>query len=482
MRIAAHPSAEPAPTTADPLRWRALAAIAAGQLMIAADVTIMNIALPSAQHSLHLSTAQRQWVITLFALAYGGFLLLGGRLSDLIGRKRCLLIGLAGFAAASALGGAAVNPTMLLVARALQGIFGALFTPSALALLGTTFTEPSERGKAFGIYGTVMAGSSGIGLILGGVLTNYLDWRWCMLVSLPIAVGAAAGVSATVRATPRRLGTEVDIVGAVLATTGLMALVLGFTRAESQGWATRITLGVLAAGVILLALFVLVESRTGAALLPLRVVRERRRAGAYLAVLCMAIGMFAGFFFLTFYLQDILGYSPIKAGLAFLPFTAAIMLGVRVIRGFLMRAPLRLLLCPGLLACAAGLALLGLLRADGGYVTGALPVVVLLGLGVGCVLLPANNIATLGAGPDTGVAGAIVMTSQQIGASLGTALLGSIAATATTAYVHSHAAAADLPARAAVHGYNVAGLSGAAFLCLATTLVFLLTGPRNPNQ
>ena len=323
---AASPPIVPA-TTSDPRRWWVLAAVTAAQLMIGLDLTIMNVALPSAQRSLDLSDPGRQWVITIFALGYGGLLLLGGRLSDLMGRRYSLMIGLTGFAVASVLGGAASGPAMLLTSRGLQGAFGALLTPSILAALAAAFPLPAERGKAFGIYATAIGSSSGLGVVLGGVLTSYLNWRWCMFVNVPIAVAAAAGVLYSVRPTPRTSGIRVDITGALLATTGLMALVFGFARAESDGWGGTLTVGALVAGVLALAAFALVQSRVAGPLLPPRVVLDRRRGGSYLAVLSLAVGMFAALFFLTFYLQDVLGYSPIRAGLAFLPVTAGLMVG-----------------------------------------------------------------------------------------------------------------------------------------------------------
>ncbi|MFL6075026.1 MAG: MFS transporter [Mycobacteriales bacterium] len=461
----------------DPRRWWALGAVATAQLMIGLDLTIMNIALPSAQRSLHMSDNSRQWVITIFALGYGGLLLLGGRLSDLIGRRRSLMIGLTGFALASALGGAAPNTATLLTGRALQGVFGALLTPAVLATLAATFPTPAERGKAFGIYGTAMGSSSGLGVILGGVLTDYLDWRWCMFVNLPIAVAAGAGVLYAVRSAPRTAGLRIDIAGALLATTGMMALVYGFARAEPDGWGAASTVGPLAAGVLLLTAFVGVQAKVRNPLLPLRVVLNRRRGGSYLAVLSLAVGMFAALFFLTFYLQNVLGYSPVKAGLAFLPLTAGLMIGVRAVSRLLARAPVRALLCPGLLTIAAGLGLLGLIRVDSGYWLHVMPVFLLVGLGTGWVLVTANSTATLNAGADTSAAGASVMTSQQIGASLGTALLSTIAGTAATRYLHTHPGAGP---RAAVHGFNVASLSAAAALCVAALVVYLITGPKHP--
>ncbi|MGI5233717.1 MFS transporter [Actinoallomurus sp. CA-142502] len=297
-----------------------------------------------------------------------------------------------------------MDPAMLFTARAFQGVFGALLTPSVLATLAATFPMPAERGKAFGIYGTVMGSSSGLGVVLGGVLTDYLDWRWCMYVSLPIAAVAAAGTFYAVRPVSRAAGVRVDIAGALLATTGLMALVLGFARAETDGWSAAITIGSLAAGVLVLAVFVVVQKRIAWPLLPLRVVLDRRRGGSYLAVLSLAVGMFATLFFLTFYLQNVLGYSPVRAGIAFLPLTAGLMVGVRIVSPLLMRAQVRSLLCPGLLTIAAGLALLGLVPVHGGYWPHVFPVFLLVGLGTGWVLVTANSTATIGAGVDTAVA------------------------------------------------------------------------------
>ena len=466
-----------APPIPDLRRWWALAAVATAQLMIGVDLTIMNIALPSVQRSLGLSDPSRQWVITIFALGYGGLLLLGGRLSDLLGRRRSLMIGLTGFALASALGGAATGPATLLTARALQGVLGALLTPSVLATLAASFPIPAERGKAFGLYGAVMGSSSGLGVLLGGVLTEYLNWRWCMFVNLPIAFAAGAGVLYAVRPVAGRAGVRVDVVGALLATGGLMALVWGFSHAETDGWGAAATIALLVAGVLALVAFVAVQRRVQGPLLPLRVILDRRRAGSYLAVLCLAVGMFAALFFLTFYLQNVLGYSPVRAGLAFLPLTVGLLAGVRAVSRLVTYAPVRALLAPGLLTLAAGVALLGFVRVDSGYWLHVLPVFLLVGLGSGWVLITANSTATLDAGPDTAVAGAMVMTSQQIGASLGTALLATVAAAATADYLHTHPGSA---AEAAVHGFNVASVGAAAFLCVAAVAVFLLTGPKAP--
>ena len=450
-------------------RWWALGAVATAQLMVGIDLTIVNIALPSMQQDLGLSDPSRQWVITLFALGYGGLLLLGGRMSDLIGRRRALLAGLTGFALASALGGAATGAAVLLTGRALQGVFGALLTPAVLATLAASFPSPAERGKAFGIYGAVMGSASGLGILAGAVLTEYLDWRWAMYVNLPIAALAAAGVLYAVPPVQRASGVRVDVLGAVLATTGLMAVVFGFGRAESDGWSAPATYASVAVGVALLAGFLAAQARVANPLLPLRVLRDRKRGGSYLAVFSLAIGMFAALFFLTFYLQTVRHYSPIRAGLGFLPLTVGLMLGVRAVSRLLARASVRALICPGLLTIAAGLALLGLLRPDSNYWLQVMPVFLLVGLGTGWVLVTANSTATLGAGADSAVAGAMVMTSQQVGASLGTALLSTVAGTVAA---HSDA----------VHGFNVAGVGAAGFLCVAAVAVYWVLSERSPDH
>lgn len=464
-------------------RWWALAAAALGQLMIIADVTIMNLALPSAQRDLGMSDPTRQWVITTFALGYGGFLLLGGRVGELLGRRLALLTGMVGFAAASVLAGAAVNTGMLLAGRGLQGLFGALFSPAALALLGTTFTLPAERARAFAIFGTVMGSSWSIGLILGGLITDVANWRVALFVAVPLAAIAIAVTMASVPAgrtpapvaggTPRE---RLDIAGALLVTLGVMGLVFGFSRAETHGWGAGATIASLVAGVVLVAAFVAVEARTARPLLPLRIVLHRSRGGAYLAVFAIGSGLFTGLFLLTYYLQTVLGYAPAHAGAAFLPLGVTLIVGVRIVGRLIQRVPIRALLVVGLTSVAAGLAMIGFLRADRSYWTGALPALFLIGFGVGWVMMPANSIATLGAGRDAGVAGGAFMTSQQIGASLGLALFGSIAGAATASYVDSHTAATAH--EALVHGFNVAAPIAAGFLLLAAVAVHLVIGPR----
>ncbi|HEV7626329.1 MAG TPA: MFS transporter, partial [Streptomyces sp.] len=436
------------------------------QLMVVLDSTIVNIALPSAQHDLGISDANKQWVITAYALAFGGLLLFGGRIADMWGRKRAFVIGLTGFALASALGGAAPNEAVLLGSRALQGVFGALLAPAALSLLAVMFTDVKERAKAFGIYGAIAGGGGAIGLILGGVLTEYLDWRWTFFVNIPFAVLAALGALLVIREpVGTRNHSSLDIPGVVLSTLGLVALVYGFTRAEAHGWSDGGTIAMFVATVLLLGSFVGVEAKVKAPLLPLRVLTDRNRGGVYLSLGLAVIAMFGLFLFLTYYLQVVKGYSPVRTGIAFLPMIAGMILGSTQIGARLMtRVRPRLLMGPGFLVAAGGMLLLTQLEVDSSYATLILPGQLLLGLGMGTAFMTAMSLDTSGVEPrDAGVASAMVNTSQQVGGAIGTALLNTIAASATTSYLSAHAAdATSKPARqllmsqGMVHGYTTA--------------------------
>ncbi|MEU1625795.1 MFS transporter [Streptomyces sp. NPDC020096] len=466
----------------DPRRWKALVFIAIAQLMVVLDATIVNIALPSAQHDLGISDSNRQWVITAYTLAFGGLLLFGGRIADIAGRKRAFIIGLLGFAGASAIGGAAVNTSMLLGARALQGVFGALLAPAALSLLSVMFTEAKERAKAFGIYGAIAGGGAAIGLMLGGVLTEYLNWRWALFVNIAFAVVAAVGAIAVIHEPEgTRNRNRLDIPGVLLATLGLVSLVYGFTRAESDGWGAGITIGLfVAAGVLLLA-FAFVESRVASPLLPLRVVTERNRGGVFASLGLAVIGMFGLFLFLTYYMQVVKGYTPVTSGLAFLPMVVGMITGSTQIGARLMtRVRPRLLMGPGFVAAAIGMLILTQLKVDSSYPALILPALVLLGLGMGTAFMPAMSLATHGVQPrDAGVASAMVNTSQQVGGSIGTALLNTIAASATTAYATAHLAGARSPQalkqlqlQAMVHGYAAAIWWAVGILVLAALIAF----------
>ncbi|MBZ4322704.1 MFS transporter [Streptomyces huiliensis] len=477
---------------ADSRRWWGLVFIGLAQLMVVLDATIVNIALPSAQRELSMSDTNRQWVITAYTLAFGGLLLLGGRIADLVGRKRTFLAGLVGFAIASALGGAAQTDWQLFGSRALQGVFAALLAPSALSLLTTTFTDPRERGKAFGVYSGIAGAGSAVGLLAGGLLTEYLDWRWCMYVNAPIALIAfAGGLWALHDHRPERR-TRLDPRGALLACTGLVAVVYGCSEAEPHGWDSPRVLALLTGGVALLALFGWWQTRAGSPLLPPRIVRDRNRAGAFLTLGLAVIAMFGMFLYMTYYFQGVLGYRPVQAGLAFLPMSATIIVtSTQIASRLLHRLPPRLLIAPGTLLAAVALFLLTFLPVRADYAVHVLPSTILFGLGLGLVFVAVMDTATKGVAPeDSGVTSATVNTCQQVGGSIGTALLNTIATSTTGAYVAAHlkSAAATGPvtpaARAAimkngvVHGFHV-GLAWASVIMLAASVVawVVITAP-----
>jgi len=442
--------------------------------MVVLDATIVNIALPSAQRALGFSNADRQWVVTAYSLAFGGLLLFGGRLSDLVGRRRMLIIGLVGFAGASALGGAATGFAMLVIGRGAQGAFGAMLAPAALATLTTTFSDPAERGKAFGVYGAIAGAGGAVGLVLGGLLTEYLSWRWSLYVNVVLAVVAVTGAVRLLGGQPRDRGVRIDWPGTVLVVAGLVGVVYGLSEAETKGWGAPTTIALLSAGVVLLASFVFVEQRVAHPLLPQRIVLNRFRGGAYLAIGLSAVGMFGIFLFLTYYLQLTLGYSPVKAGLAFLPMIAAVMASSTTSSGILMpRLGPRPLVPTGMLLAAGGLVLLatqlGLRSSYPGHI---LPGLLLAGAGLGLVFGCAMNTATYGAArADAGVASALVNTNQQVGGSIGTALLNTVAASALASYLVAHGHSPLALAGGAVHSYVVAFrisaaiLAGSAVIC-----------------
>jgi EmrB/QacA subfamily drug resistance transporter len=457
-------------------RWLILAMLGVAQLMVVLDSTIVNIALPSAQKALHFSDSNRQWVVTAYTLGFGTLLLLGGRLADLFGRKRTLITGLAGFAVASAVGGTAQSFGALIAARAVQGIFAALLAPAALSLLSTTFTDPRERGKAFGVFGAVAGTGAGIGLLLGGVLTEYLSWRWCLYVNLIFAGVAGTGAMLLLAKHARVGRPRLDIPGTVTASAGLFALVYGFSEADRKGWGASSTMAFLAAGVVLLVLLVVIQSRVERPLLPLRIVWHRNRGGSYLAMLIASITLFGVFLFLTFYLQRTLGYSPVKSGLAYLPMIGCIIATSTICSTVLLpRFGPRPLVTLGMLLGAAGMVVFTQLGVHSTYAAHVLPGLLLLGPGLGLIFAPAFNTATSGVDPgDSGVASATVNTAQQVGGSLGTALLNTIATTATAGFVAGKAASPAIAAEGAVHGYTTAFWWAAAILAGGAVICGLL--------
>jgi EmrB/QacA subfamily drug resistance transporter len=461
--------------------------------MIVLDATIMNIALPTAQQDLHFTIVDRQWVVTAYALTFGSLLLLGGKLADLLGRKVTFLAGLIGFAAASAVGGAAVSFGMLVAARACQGAFGALLAPSALSLLTVTFSDPRERGKAFGVFGAVAGAGGAVGLLLGGVLTEYLSWRWCLYVNLIFAAVAAAGAVTLLHRQPSPGRPKLDLPGAALVSGGMFCIVYGFSNAARHSWHTPSTWGFLAAGVVLLVLFGWRQTRAPQPLLPPRIVTDRNRGGAYLSMLIAAVGMFGLFLFLTYYLQQTLGFSPVITGVAFLPMVACIMASSITCNIVLMpRTGPRPLVPAGMLLAAGGLALLTRIGVHSSYATAVLPSLLMMGLGLGLVFAPVFNTGTFGVPPaDAGVASATVNTGQQLGGSIGTSLLNTIFASAVASYLTAHISPAtaihgrpspQLTGLALIHGYSTAFWCSAAILTCGAIVAgtLLRSGPLTP--
>ena len=490
-------AADPAIPTDEPYekRWLALAVIAATVLLIILDATVVNIALPAVSADLDISPATQQWIVTAYTLTFGGFLLLGGRIADFWGRKRTYLVGTAGFAVASALGGLAQNEAMLFGARALQGAFGALLAPASLALMTVLFTDAKERAKAFAVYGAIAGGGSAVGLLLGGVLTEYADWRWCFWVNLPVAV---VTIAAGIRILPESKApgdTRYDVPGAVLVTLGLASFVYGFTRVAQKaqenaqpggsgdsGWSEPLALIFIIGGALLVAAFVVLELRTRNPLLPMRIVLDRNRGGAYLTSTLVGAGLIAAFFFLSLYFQQVLQYKPVEAGFASLPTTLGVLVSAGAASGLVPKVgPKPLMVLGGLLA-AGGLFVLSFLDVDSGFWELAFPGQLLLGLGLGFTFVPLANLALIGAGVhDAGAASAMLNATQQVGASVGTALLATLSVGAITAFISDAGPAAQDPQtapliglQAQVEGYTTAFTWAAALLLLGALVSGLL--------
>jgi EmrB/QacA subfamily drug resistance transporter len=461
-------------TALDPDRWRTLFIVGISQLMLVLDSSIMNIALPHAKRDLNISDANQQWVVTAYTLAFGSLLLLGGRIGDFVGRKKVLIYSLIGFAGASAFGGIASTQGELYAARALQGLFGAALAPAALAIISVVFTEPKERAKAFGVMGAISAGGAAIGLIAGGILTQYFSWRWCLGVNLPIAIFAALLATRFVHESRAPGDRSYDIPGVIAATVGLFSLVYGFSRAATHGWSNSFTLILFAVAVVFLVTFVAIEKKAPNPMMPLRVVTERNRGGSYLGSMFVGAGMFSMFLFLGLYLQVILGYSPLKSGVAFLPFTVGIIIFAGIASQLLPKIGPKPLMIPGLFFAALGMLLLTRITPTTAYATHVLPSLFIISSGMALVFIPISTTSLHNVGShDAGVASALMNTSQQIGGSLGTALLNTIAATASASYVKSHASLGKaLPAFAMTHGFTVAFIVGAALMIAGAVVLF----------
>ncbi|QYF73956.1 MFS transporter [Cryobacterium sp. PAMC25264] len=474
------PASSPATSTSVPhsRRWWTLSVVALAQLMVVLDSTVVNIALPSAQADLGFSNGDRQWIVTAYSLAFASLLLLGGRLSDLIGRKRTFIIGLIGFAIASALGGAADSFGWLVAARALQGAFGALLAPTALAVLTTTFTIPKERARAFGVFGAIAGAGGAVGLLLGGFLTEYFDWRWNLYINVVIAVvaviGAAIFVDTLQRTGPR---PKLDIPGTLLVSAALFGLVYGFSNAETDGWDSPLTWGMLGGAVVLLVAFVLWQRKAAHPLLPLSIVLDRNRGAAYLSVMVAGAGMFGIFLFVTYYLQTSLGFTPMQTGFSFLPMIAMLVLAAQLSTNiFVPRFGPKIMVPFGMALGMIGMILLTNLDLDSTYAANVLPPLLILGFAMGSIMPASMQTATLGVDRQfAGVASAMVNTSQQVGGSIGTALLNTLAATAAADYVAAHLpATAEVAAQAAVTSYATAYWWGAGFFAVGGIIAALL--------
>jgi EmrB/QacA subfamily drug resistance transporter len=468
----------------DPRRWWSLAVIAVAQLMIVLDASVVVVALPSAQRALNISTADRQWVLSAYTLAFGSLLLLGGRIADYLGRRRIFIVGLIGFGAASALGGLAQDAAMLFGARALQGAFAALMAPASLSLLTTTFTEVRERARAFGIYGAIAGGGAAIGLVLGGTLTQLASWRWTLLINAPIAVAAVLGATRYIKESRVHVRAGYDIPGAVSVTGGFFLLVYGFTTAGTDGWGAPLTLGLLAGAAAALGSFLVIELRSSYPLLPMRVILDRNRGGSFLASLLVGSALLGTFLFLTYFLQETLRYSVLKTGFAFLPFSGGIIVGAGLATKLLPRLGPRALMVIGLCLAAGGLMWFTGLSVHSTYMAHVLPPQLLVSLGMGMTFVPMSSTALVGVDPaDAGVASALVNTTQQVGGSLGTALLNTVAASAGVTYLAAHAHAADALQKAAVHGYTTAfTVSGALLAAAALAAGVLIRASRHQLQ
>lgn len=479
------PAASPGTSHAPANRWAVLALLGVAQLMVVLDVTIVNIALPSAQRALQFSTGDRQWIITGYALTFGSLLLLGGKLGDLFGRKWTFVAGLLGFAGASALGGLAPSFGVLVAARALQGSFGALLAPSALSLLTITFDNSPDRPKAFGIFSAIAASGTSAGLLLGGLLTDSLSWRWCLYVNLVFAIPAAiAALRLLGGAGAQRPRPRIDFAGVGLASAGLFGLVYGLSNAETHGWSAGLTIAALTASAVLLASFVAVEHRVELPLLPLHVVADRSRGGAYASMAVVGGALFSVFLFMTFYMQQILGFSPLKTGLGFLPLTGAVIVTAPLVQTkILPRFGPRAVIVTGMILGLIAMIIFTRLTPGGSYASQVLPGLIPAGAGAACIFSASFATATLGVKrTDAGIASAMVNTAQQVGGSVGTTLLSTIFAGAVSGYLATHVRTPSLPSSAAVHGYTAGFTAGGVIFAIGLVLALVLLPSRRILQ
>lgn len=462
-------------------RWLVLCIVGFAQLMVVLDGTIVSIALPAAQEELGISDLDRTWVVTSYALAFGALLLLGGRIADYWGRKRSFIMGMVGFAVASAFGGLAQTGIELFIARAGQGVFAALLAPAALSILTTTFIGEKERAKAFAVYGAISGGGAAIGLLLGGVLTQYVDWRWCLLVNIPIALFAIAVTVPIVKETKAHGDTSYDLPGAVLIVLGLGSLVYGFTRAE-YGWGEADTIGFIIGGVALLVVFVLVERRTANPLLPLSIPWHRDRGAALLGSIFVGAALLGGTLYLTLYLQIVLGFSPVMAGVGSLPMTFFIVIATTLAAKLSLTIGPKPLMVAGPLLAAGGLLLLTQIGVDTSYWTHVLPGLAFFGFGLGLLIVPMQNLALIGVpNHDAGAASALVNATLQVGGALGTALFTTIYAAARSNFAADNLALPEFFFGAEVAGFAAAFGWAAILLAVISPVVLVLVRAKKGN-
>jgi EmrB/QacA subfamily drug resistance transporter len=462
-------------STTETNKWVVLVLVCLAQFMVILDATIVNVALPSIQTDLELSEANLQWIVNAYTLVFGGFLLLGGRAGDLIGRKRLFLAGLVVFTVASLLNGLAVNEGMLIASRALQGLGAAFISPAALSIISTTFAEGKERARALGVWAAIAIGGAAIGLIMGGVLTQLFSWPWIFFVNVPVGVVTfVLALRLIPESRDEHAHRAFDVAGAVSVTGGLMALVYAIVKAETAGWGSATTIGFFALSAILLVSFVVIELRSKAPLVRLSIFRVRSLLTANVVMLLVASGMFAMFFFNPLYIQRVLGYGPLEAGLAFLPFTAGVMVSAGLASQFAPRIGVRPIAAAGMVVTALGMLLLARLPVDGSYVVDVLPALVIASLGMGAVFMPLTLIATTGLeDEDQGLASGLFNTSQQIGGALGLAILSTLAAGRT-----ADAGGADDP-EALVTGFHWAFAGGALFVLAGLGVMLALLRRRH---
>jgi EmrB/QacA subfamily drug resistance transporter len=472
--------AEPPPAARSVNRWVILVIACLAQFMVVLDATIVNVALPSIQRGLHFGAANLQWVVNAYTLVFGGFLMLGGRAADLVGRRRLFVAGVALFSLASLLNGLAGSSTMLIVGRGLQGLGAALVSPAALSIITTTFTDHAERTKALGVWSAIAAGGSAVGLLLGGALTSLASWPWIFIVNVPVGVATIAWAMRSVPESRAELGhRSFDLAGALTVTAGLVAIVFGIVKAQAWGWGAGRTIGVLGLGVALLVAFVLVESRSAAPLMRLSILRVRSLAVADAVMLLVASGMFGMFFFVSLYVQEVLGYSPLHAGLAFLPVTGGIMVGAALSQQLVRRAGARAVAVAGIALATVGMVLMTGLPVHGSYAGDLLPALIPLSIGMGLTFVPITLLGNGGvSGSDAGLASGLFNTAQQVGGALGLAILSTLAADHTSSAVRrlGHELSPVRLLGATVSGYHVAFVAAA--VMLGTGAVILVAALR----